>query len=372
MIWYVRRADHEVGPLGDEALRALVGTGQITPDTQLWREGLPHWTAALELPGVLGPRGAAAPASGPQASLALPHEPATPWRRYWARSLDITVSLFLAALLISALRPSLIARLDSMAGRQWLLVLLLLPAALLLDTLMYWALGSTPGKAIAGIKVLDAHGRRRLSAAAYLGRNLGVYVFGLALGVPLISLIALLWSYRRAREKEGVIWDRLSRSRVYALSAARLRGWLAAGVYLLAVAGVFALGLHAQHNRSKYTPTSASSPILQQELTQAANGVNASSPRMIDQITRIDGASVGPGPLFTYEYTLTNMSLRRLSPGTLATLQQRLSAHVRQAVCRAGALAPILRAGATVRFRYRDRDGRELVLVSVTRRDCGF
>ena len=62
MKWYVRRGDREIGPLGEEALRALVGTGQITPDTQLWREGLSGWTEASALPGVLGPR-ATAPAA---------------------------------------------------------------------------------------------------------------------------------------------------------------------------------------------------------------------------------------------------------------------------------------------------------------------
>jgi hypothetical protein len=55
MIWYVRRGDREIGPLGEDALRALVGTGQVNPDTPLWREGLPGWTAAGTLPGVLGP-----------------------------------------------------------------------------------------------------------------------------------------------------------------------------------------------------------------------------------------------------------------------------------------------------------------------------
>ena len=55
MIWYVRRGDREIGPLGDDALRALVGTGQIHSDTPLWREGLTEWTAAGTLPGVLGP-----------------------------------------------------------------------------------------------------------------------------------------------------------------------------------------------------------------------------------------------------------------------------------------------------------------------------
>jgi hypothetical protein len=371
MSWYVRRADHELGPLGEDALRALVGTGRITPETELWREGLPGWTPALSLPGVLGPRSAAARAATASPALVVAREPATPWRRYWARALDITLSVFLAAVLVSAVRPGLSARLSAMTGQRWTVVLMLLPFALLLDALMYRALGNTPGKAIAGIKALETQGRRRLSAAAYLGRNFAVYVFGLGLGLPLMSLVTLLWSYRRAADAAGVIWDRFCGSRVYVLSGGGRRTWLAAGVYILGVTALVALGLRAQHHSSKYTATQAPAPILVQELTQAANGVNASSPRMIDHITRLDGAYVGPGPLFTYEYTLTDLSMPLLASRTLATLQRRLSAHVRQQVCRAGALSSILRAGTTVRFQYRDRDGRDLVLVSVTRADCG-
>jgi hypothetical protein len=59
MVWYVRRGDREIGPLGDDALRALVGTGQVNPDTPVWREGLSGWTAAGTLPGLLGPRASA-------------------------------------------------------------------------------------------------------------------------------------------------------------------------------------------------------------------------------------------------------------------------------------------------------------------------
>jgi hypothetical protein len=59
MIWYVRRGDREIGPLGEDALRALVGTGQVNSNTPLWREGLPGWTAAGTLPGVLGPTASA-------------------------------------------------------------------------------------------------------------------------------------------------------------------------------------------------------------------------------------------------------------------------------------------------------------------------
>jgi GYF domain 2/RDD family len=384
MRWYVRRGEREIGPLGEGALRALVGTGQITPETQLWREGLPGWTAASALTGILGPRAAPlSPALRPAVAAATDStaaaaasrkddttlELATPWRRYWARSLDVTLGTFLVAVLVSAVRPSLLTRWPADTGGRWLVLLLLLPCALTMDALIHWALGNTAGKALAGIQALAEGGGRRLGPAAYLGRNFGLYVFGLGLGLPLISLIALAVSYRRAAA-EASPWDRLAGSRVYALDGARPRTWIVAGVYLVGVVTLVALGMHAQRNSSRYTAARTPAPILQQELTQAANSINASVPRMIDRITRLDGARAGPGPLFTYDYSLTNLRVAQLSPTALETLRWRLSAHVRQAVCRGTALKPMLRIGATVRFHYRDRTGQELATVAVSSADC--
>ena len=389
MSWYVLRGECEIGPLGEEALRALVGTGQITADTRLWREGLSDWTAACALPGVLGPRNpgsrsvsALAPPTGsavasdstrPSGSFvagATVLELAPPWRRYWARSLDLIISMVLVAVLVGAIRPSLLAQLQATPGREWATMLVLLPCAFAMDTLVHWALGNTPGKAIAGIKPLAAGGARALSAPAHLRRNFGVYVFGFGLGLPLVSLLTLIYGYGRAAASEVSIWDRLSGSRVYALSDAQLRTWVTAGVYVLAATALFALGLRTQHNTSRYAASRPPAPALQRELSEAANAVNASSPRMIDNITRLDGARAGPGLLFTYEYTLTGIRVSLLSPTTLQSLRWRLSANVRQAACAGTALKPMLRLGTTVRFDYRDRDGGQLALVSVSSADC--
>ena len=375
MTWYVRRGESELGPLGDDALRALVGTGQVTADTPLWREGLPDWTAAAALPGVLGPRGVATRSPGPQASGVVAGVatwgPASPWRRYWARCLDLSVSAFIVAVLIGALSPPLLAQSSLGAMRGWIILLVLLPLSLVMDTVIYWALGNSPGKALAGIKVLEADGRRRLRAPVHLRRNFGVYVFGLGLGLPLLSLIMLIWSYSGAAAAQASIWDRFSRSRVYALSGAGRRTWVTAGVYVLGTLGLFAFGLHQRQNDSKYTAARTPAPLLQQELTQAANSVNATAPRMVDHIVRIDGAHVGPGSLFTYDYTVTNLRVPLMSPATLRSFRSRLRASVRQAVCRESALAALLRSGATVRFDYRDRDGKDLARITVSSADCG-
>ena len=223
MIWYVRRGEHEIGPLGEDALRALVGTGQVSRDTPLWREGLPDWTAAGALPGVLGPKGAGS-APDPQ--------PPTPRTRIGPR-----------------------------------------------------------------------HGA-------------------------------------------------------------------AAVMLLLAVSALLALLPRTQRGRARHSFANAPASNLQQELTQAADGVNASTPRMIDDMTRLDGAQAGPGTLFTYDYTLTNISASQLSPPSLQTLRQRLSADVRETVCEGAALQPLLHMGAVIRFRYRDRDGQDLVLTSISSAEC--
>jgi hypothetical protein len=368
MIWYVHRGEREIGPLGEDSLRALVGTGQVTADTPLWREGLPGWTAAAALPGVLGPR-AAAPALRAGTT---PYELARPWRRYWARYLDIGISVLLVAVLLDAIWPTLFTSYDALAGQKWKWtpLLLLLPVAMVMDTLIYWALGNTPGKAIAGIRVLEEGGRRPLRALAHLGRNFGVYGFGLGLGFAPATLITLIYSYLRARAAKVSIWDRYSHSRAYAFSSAAVRTWATAAIYILAIVALMTLGLRGRHDRERYAIARTPIPILQQELTQAANRVNAGVPRMIDKITRLDGAHAGPGTLFTYEYSLTNIRASLLPAMALETFRWRLSADVRQGVCGGAALRPLLRAGAVIRFDYRDLDGRELLLASVSSADC--
>ena len=380
MTWYLRSGEREIGPLGEEALRALVGTGQITADSQLWRNGLSGWTAAAALPGVLGPRAATPPEPLAAVPSALPvvatgsvaaFELATPWRRYWARSLDMTMAMFLAAVSIGTIRPVLLSRANVFMGQGWAILPLLFPLSLVIDTVIYWALGNTPGKAIAGIKVLQDGGRGTLRAAAYLGRNFGVYFFGLGLGLPIVSLVTLIMSYRRAEAGKAATWERLSGSRVYAFFPAEARTWVTAATYVIAATALFEFGVHSQYNRARYTAGHPPPSILQQELTEAANRVNAGAPRMIDSITRLDGAQAGPGPLFTYEYTLTNLRVWQLSSRTLQILRWRLSSNVHQAVCRGGALKPLFRTGTRVRIEYRDRDGQELVMVSLSSADCG-
>jgi GYF domain 2 len=39
MDWYVQMGERQLGPLSEDALRAMAASGQIGPDTLLWRAG---------------------------------------------------------------------------------------------------------------------------------------------------------------------------------------------------------------------------------------------------------------------------------------------------------------------------------------------
>ena len=197
MSWYVRTAEREIGPLSEEALRAIAATGQIGADALVCRSGTAEWTTAeaaglLLFPPQTAPFQPSVSEIAGQPVESPAHQSnddpgsetiATPWRRFWARLLDLLLGSVLIGLIVGALRPSLVAE------HEALLNLLAIPGALLIDGLVYAAFGTTPGKAVAGIRVVVDGSGQRLTLRVYLKRNFEVYLFGIGLGIPIISLI---------------------------------------------------------------------------------------------------------------------------------------------------------------------------------------
>jgi hypothetical protein len=48
--WFYKTAAGKTGPVGTDELRDLIGGGRLPPETPLWREGMPAWTPADEIP----------------------------------------------------------------------------------------------------------------------------------------------------------------------------------------------------------------------------------------------------------------------------------------------------------------------------------
>ncbi len=60
--WYYALGDSEQGPIPAAELKALAVDGTIGPDTLVWKDGMPDWKRAAEVPGLL-PAGNPAPAA---------------------------------------------------------------------------------------------------------------------------------------------------------------------------------------------------------------------------------------------------------------------------------------------------------------------
>ncbi len=133
-----------------------------------------------------------------------------PWRRFFARNLDLSIYAALATVVLQ-----LTARMNFVRSGTLLpsiLGLLLMTGA---ETAMLHFWGTTPGKALLGLKILRGDGSR-LSLEEAAQRTILVMVFfggGLLLGqvpVPLfafISLGMLIWACWRVYHEKPLFWE---------------------------------------------------------------------------------------------------------------------------------------------------------------------
>lgn len=118
-----------------------------------------------------------------------------PWRRYWARYFDIILYGYLVYILLF---PSL--------QNDFLALLFLLVAMMLLEPLWLHIFATTPGKAFLGITVTDTEGGK-LTYGDALERTWLVLWEGLGLGIPLVTYYFLYKSYAKAEANEPLPWE---------------------------------------------------------------------------------------------------------------------------------------------------------------------
>ena len=140
-------------------------------------------------------------------------KPVSPWRRYGARILDSvtsgTAAFIIIALAWYQLAPlsadAFFSMLDTRAGR-FLDLFVTLIAAGIVNAIVLASTGSTFGKLIFGIKVARLDGSP-LNLVESFQREIKVWMVGLGLGIPLISLITMLMSYKALTKDGHASWD---------------------------------------------------------------------------------------------------------------------------------------------------------------------
>lgn len=208
--WYVDGGERK-GPLSFEEARSLVAKGTLIPGTLVWKKGMEGWRPVSEI-SEFGDTITAIPPEVPrptqrEGNIELPS--AGPWRRFFARIIDLWIIMLPVSFTVSYLAGSIsleFALWVREPGSEYVLGLLLLPIALLVESIIYGLFGTTLGKAILGIKVvtITAH---KATAGQYLERLLGVYWGGLAIGVPFINLFTMFYQYRRVRRGKQAGYD---------------------------------------------------------------------------------------------------------------------------------------------------------------------
>ena len=139
--------------------------------------------------------------------------PPTPWRRYAARSLDLLVFGYAGFAIIGfvfyAVAPYTADQFFSLfttPGGIFLDFIITTLVGCVLSGIIIGLSGSSLGKLLFGIMVVDQNGFK-IGASQGIQRDLSVYVRGLGLGIPVVSLITQWMSYSTLKETEATSWD---------------------------------------------------------------------------------------------------------------------------------------------------------------------
>ncbi|TDK24379.1 RDD family protein [Luteimonas aestuarii] len=137
------------------------------------------------------------------------------WPRYFARMIDIFVfsfALIAIVVLYIELVHADVALVDRLLGvfegvGGTVLSNVVSPVMAIVPVALLLACGQTPGKWLFGIRVRDREGRR-IGFLAALRREAMIYVRGLGLGLPLVTLYTLATSFGDLKNEGTTHWDR--------------------------------------------------------------------------------------------------------------------------------------------------------------------
>jgi uncharacterized RDD family membrane protein YckC len=245
--WWYARGNETLGPIEQDALEALLETGDLSPGTLVWAEDMAEWRPASDVAAFqeMPRRGPPPLPSGTPMPQAKAADPAR-WRRFFARWFDIWWEEVLVVTLVSLVPGLTAARWLQDSQFQALSSFLSFPVILLVDAACYRIFGNTPGKKLLGLRVVTADGNQLRFFAYYL-RNLHLWASGLAFGVPVLHILTMGWQFHRLVDGKRASYDQRSGNRVQSHSIG-VGTWLAfLGVALLLFAvTVLLLGYHTE------------------------------------------------------------------------------------------------------------------------------
>jgi len=205
-IWIVED-DTKRGPFEVFAVRERIERGELTGTELAWHEALDEWTPLRELDVFESEFARVRSGPSPVLPPPLPLKP-HPFLRLCGRAFDLT----LYSLLLWGGMKLLGLDLLGAALSPLFNILSMLPCFVIEAALLHlW--GTTPGKALLGIEIRSAEDEK-LAVGSSILRALRVYIIGLGLLQPILTLLCGAFSLWFTLRNGLAPWDVVGRNRV--------------------------------------------------------------------------------------------------------------------------------------------------------------
>ena len=145
------------------------------------------------------------------------------------------------------------------------------------------------------------------------------------------------------------------------------------GILILLITSIIGGGIGKMAGKALVEPTKSTPKQVEQSVVEgfemAAKELNQNTPTMIDEETRIDNVSVGPGARLTYHYTFPGYTSQDIDSSWILT---NLRTEVKNKVCNSKEMKLSLQYGGIYIFSYSGNDGNIIASFEIDRNDCGF
>jgi len=209
--WWYSTGKSKKGPVSMDTLRKMLVEGPLSANSLVWREGMAAWAPLAEVTD-LNQVTRALPPELPRLMereqlISLPL--AGPWRRFFARLIDLWVIALPTGFLVSYALASFslsFALWVQRPGSEYAFGWLLAPLVLAIEGVIFGLFGTTVGKGLLGVKVTTVSAQRP-TASQYFQRLVGVYWYGLGTGFPFVSLFTMARQYGRLKAGKQAGYD---------------------------------------------------------------------------------------------------------------------------------------------------------------------
>ncbi len=133
-----------------------------------------------------------------------------PWRRFFARFIDTILFVYPLYYIGFDLSDS-IHILTNTLYIPIISIVIMNTLWIPLEAMCITYFGATPGKWLFGIRVKDRSGSRLIFSSA-IKRTLYMYVVGAGLGLPIVTIFTLFFSFTRLLQTGTTVWDAANNS----------------------------------------------------------------------------------------------------------------------------------------------------------------